>query len=223
MTLRNAAALAALLLLLTNTTANAQMRITEWMYSSNLGGDEWIEFTNVGTTAIDMSGWSYDDSSELAGTFLLDSLGVVAPGDSVIITEGDATTFRSAWSLPASVAVLGGYTNNLGRSDEINLFDGLTLVDRLTFGDQDFSGSVRAQDITGNPLTPAALGANDVYQWAGAYVGDPWGSYFSSYGALGNPGTYVVPEPSTVVLLVLGCVALVGRRMKSAVRTGRAS
>ncbi len=143
MMLKSAAALAALLVLVTGATANAQMRITEWMYGSSLGGDEWIEFTNIGATPVDMTNWSFDDDSELAGSFLLNGLGTIAPGESAIITEGDATTFRSDWGLSASVPVLGGYTNNLGRNDEINLFNNLTLVDRLTYGDQNFSGSVR--------------------------------------------------------------------------------
>jgi hypothetical protein len=73
-------------------------------------------------------------------------------------------------------------------------------------------------------MTMAALGANDVTQWEYAYVGDQWGSYLSSYGAIGNPGSFtVVPEPSTVLLFAVGTIAVFGRRLKNAVRARRAS
>jgi len=123
------------LVLCAATEASAQMRITEWMYSG--GSGEFIEFTNVGNAPVDLTGWSYDDDSRLPGVFLLTPLGVVQPGQSVVITEATAAAFRSEWSLPMSVGVLGEYTNNLGRNDEINLFDSSgTLADRLTYGDQ---------------------------------------------------------------------------------------
>jgi hypothetical protein len=190
------------LVLCAATEASAQMRITEWMYSG--GSGEFIEFTNVGNAPVDLTGWSYDDDSRLPGVFLLTPLGVVQPGQSVVITEATAAAFRSEWSLPMSVGVLGEYTNNLGRNDEINLFDSSgTLADRLTYGDQTFLGSIRTQSISGNPATPAALGANDVYQWVLSAGGDAFGSYVSTFGSIGNPGVYV-PEPAGLLTLALG-------------------
>lgn len=47
--------------------AHADVRITEWMYSG--GSGEFIEFTNLGSSAIDFTGWSYDDDSRLPGVF----------------------------------------------------------------------------------------------------------------------------------------------------------
>ncbi len=63
------AALAALLVVATGGAANAQMRITEWMYSGT--GAEFVEFTNIGASAIDLTDWSYDDDSAAAGAFVL--------------------------------------------------------------------------------------------------------------------------------------------------------
>lgn len=184
------------------------MRITEWAYQGN--GGEYIEFTNTGTTPIDLTGWSFDDDSQDPGIFSLSPFGLVAPGESVVITESTATSFRNAWSLAPTVKVLGGYTNNLGRADQINIFDGNDLVDTLTYGDQNFPGSPRTQNISGNPITLDALGIDDVNQWQLSAVGDIYGSYQSNLGDIGNPGigNYVVPEPSTVALLVMGSVAL---------------
>ncbi len=205
-------ALTAFAVLVLASASPAGIYITEWMYDGNLNG-EFVEFTNVGATPVDMTGWSYDDDSRIPGEFDLSGFGIVQPGESVIITEDDADVFRSKWSLPASVKVLGQYTNNLGRNDEINLFDaGGNLVDRLTYGDSTYApGSIRTQRFSGNPSTPAALGANDVWQWQLSFVGDSFGSYTSTAGNVGNPGIYI-PEPATLVLMVVGVAALLRRR-----------
>lgn len=191
--------------------AAAQIRITEWMYDGN--GGEFIELTNVGNTAIDMSGWSYDDDSRIPGVFDLSGFGLVQSGQSVILSEVAASQFRTSWSLAATVMILGGYTNNLGRNDEINIFDAMgNVVDRLTYGDQNFPGTIRTQRISGNPMSDLALGANDPFQWALSFTGDAFGSYFNDVGDLGNPG-YYIPTPGAAALLgVAGLVA--GRRRR---------
>ncbi len=189
--------------------ASAQMRVTEWSYSSAAG--EFIEFTNVGGSPIDMTGWSFDDDSRLTGTINLSGFGIVAAGQSVILTEIDAATFASNWGL-TGVPVIGGNAANLARNDEINLYDATTtLIDRLTFGDQNFAGSIRTQNAGGNPSAPAALGTNDVYQWQLSFAGDGFGSRLSSLGDLGNPGAYV-PEPSSLALLAIGSLLASRRR-----------
>lgn len=129
-----------------------------------------------------------------------------------MITEASANVFRTAWSLPASVQVLGGYTNNLGRNDEINLFDDANaLVDRLTYGDETFPGTIRTQNFSGNPGA-GALGANSPSLWVLAAVGDTFGSYASTAGTVGNPGV-LVPEPETYAMLLAG-LAVVGVMMR---------
>ena len=213
MTLQRIALLAAFVSAISVGTANAQMRITEWMYS----GSEFIEFTNVGTSSVDMTGWSYDDDSEIPGTVDLSTFGIVAAGESVILSEDDEATFRSDWGLGSTVKIIGSNAANLGRADEINLYDASTaLVDRLTYGDEDFVGSIRTRDASGNPITAATLGANDVYQWQLAYVGDSFGTYTSSVsGVLGNPGSYIsIPEPGSIVLLILGVAGVIACRRR---------
>lgn len=203
-------AIAVVLVLLVAGAANAGMYITEYMYKGN--GGEFVEFTNVGSTSIDMTDWSFDDDSRLPGVLDLSAFGIVAPGESVVISEYAADDFRSDWGLGAGVKIIGGYTNNLGRNDEINLYNASdALVDRLTFGDQSFDGSIRTENVSGNPKTPAALGANDIYQWELSFVGDVQGSWTSTSGDLGNPGTYF-PEPASLVLLAVGALGLVRRR-----------
>jgi predicted extracellular nuclease len=211
----NLVAAAALMVAGVHGIARAEMRITEWAYGA--GSGEYIELTNLGAGPVDLSGWSFDDDSRSPGSFSLSGLGVVAAGESVIITESEAAVFRTSWSLAPTIKVLGENSNNLGRNDEINIYDNTNaLADRLTFGDQNFPGTIRTQNVSGNPLTLAALGANAPDQWQLAFVGDAFGTYASSFGDLGNPGigSYVVPEPSTVALLAIGFFAMCVSRMR---------
>lgn len=197
--------------------ASAQVRITEYLYDGVSG--EYVEFTNVGAAAIDMTGWSFEDNNHPAGSvsyYSLSPIGNIQPGESIILTQALEADFRAAWSLPASVRVLDQLgtiaSHNLGRNDTINLLDAsLNIVDVLRYGDQDFPGSVRATGRSANPLTPAALGANDPYQWVLATAGDSYGSYPSAGGESGNPGTYV-PEPASLALLGIAGLIVARRR-----------
>ncbi|MEZ6319205.1 MAG: CotH kinase family protein [Phycisphaerales bacterium] len=176
--------------------ASGGMRISEWAYSADSG--EFIEFTNMSESAIDMTGWSFDDSHAVAGAFDLSAFGSVAPGESVVITEAVAEDFRTAWGLGAGVKIIGelGVTtgNNLGRNDQINLFnDAGTLVDRLDFGDEDYAGSIRTKDASGQGCAQA-LGQNDALLWSLSEAGDAFGSFAASTGEFGTPGSYNAPS-----------------------------
>lgn len=202
--------------------ASAQIRITEWMYQgANL---EFIEFTNIGNSPIDMNGWSYDDDSRTPGSTSLSAFGIVAPGESVLLVETTEVAFRTAWNLPASIKIIAEFTNNLGRNDEINVYNAdFDLVDRLTYGDQAFPGSIRTQNRSGVPLSLAALGANDVYQWGFANSvpgGGPYdlsgiaganGFLVSTGGDIGNPG-YFIPAPGAFALAGIAGLAVIRRR-----------
>ncbi len=116
--------------LMLSTASTAQMRITEFMYDGGAG--EFIEFTNIGSTSINMSGWSFDDDSDNPGTVSLSDFGIVQPGESVILTESTASTFRTAWSLCNNIKIIGSNGTNLGRSDIIYLYDGSgNMIDQL--------------------------------------------------------------------------------------------
>jgi hypothetical protein len=195
------------------------------MYSGNSG--EYIEFTNLGATAVDFAGWVFDDESRLTfaadGAFDLSGFGLVGSGESVLITEDDAGSFRASWNLAASVKVLGGYTNNIGRADEINLFDGSgNLVDRLAYGDVVFPGTVRTQTAGGTPVSLVALGPQTVMagDWVLSATTDSYGSVMNAAGDVGNPGQLVlapVPEPETYAMLLagLGIIASIARRRRA--------
>ena len=228
--------------------ASAAIRITELMYSGSNG--EFVELTNTGTTPIDMTGWKFSDSNRAtapvgptlngAGTtsttttpFDLSGFGTVQPGQSVVFTESTADAFRTAWSLPSSVAVLGDLgattilggggvagdptirTNNgfnLGNGDEVNIYDATnTLIDRLTYGTDP-----RSQNVSVN-TTPANYGLNNYGPgtWFLSAAGDALGSSASSGNDVGNPGVAAVPEPGSLALLGLGALAALRRRRQA--------
>lgn len=207
---KNSIALLAGLSLSAASLATGRIVITEWMYQGAEG--EFIELTNVGSSAIDLAGWSYDDDSRLPGVFDLSGAGVVQAGQSILLVEATAAAFRAAWGLDSSIVILDQYTNNLGRTDEINIFDaGGNLVDRLTYGDQVFPGSPRTQNVSGWTAFEN-LGANNASGWFLSGLGDLQGSYFSQNGDLANPGVYVIPTPGAVALMGLGALVAGLRR-----------
>lgn len=196
-------------------SANAQMRITEFMYSG--AGGEFVEFTNVGSTAIDMTGWKYSDVSRAtsgSNSISLSGFGVVAPGESVILTESTPSNFRTYWGLCAGVKIVGGHTSaNLGRSDEINLYNAANAqIDRLTYNDEG-TGSVKAprtQNVSAY-VTSANLGNDLASSWILSAANDAAFSYRANgNGDIASPGRSAVntitqafnpcPPPSTLSL-----------------------
>lgn len=193
-------------------SASAGIRISEWMYQGANG--EFFELVNVGVAPIDMTGWSYDDDSRLPGTVDLSSFGVVNPGEAIVVTEADESAFRAAWNLAASVKVYGGLTVNLGRNDEINIYDaGDNLVDRLTYGDQSFPGTIRTLNKSGwnTPVGTMPWG-NVTTDWVFSAVGDAQDSWASSGGDIGSPGTFI-PSPGAAALAMIGLAGM-GRRRR---------
>ncbi len=172
-------------------TTPGQVVITEWMYNPTLSSAaEFVELTNIGGETVDMATYSFDDDSRTSGSFSLAGIGTLAPGESGLIVEKTAAAFRTDWGLPDSVKIADLNTNNLGRADEINIFNGSTLADRLTYDDQTkFPGSIRTVGTSGVPSTCLALGANNVGAWVFSVVGDANGTKTSASGDIGSPGT----------------------------------
>ncbi|MBS0198067.1 MAG: CotH kinase family protein [Planctomycetes bacterium] len=177
--------------------ALSQVRITEFMYSGTDG--EFVEITNTGPATVDLTGWSYSDSARHPGDFSLGGFGLLSPGESAVFTESVATTFRAKWNLQPTTKLLGGLGNtggggNLGRSDEINIYDSTgALVDRLTFGDDTIPGTVRTRNFSAWCMQ-AGLGVNDIHQWRLSADLDVQGSWHSVGNDVGNPGTHTMGD-----------------------------
>lgn len=179
----------------------ARVVITEWMHNPVASTSEFVQVTNIGGEPVSMAGYSFDDDSRTAGTFSLAGLGTLAPGESGLIVETSAAAFRNEWGLAPAVKIAENNTANLGRSDEINVFDGPTLADRLTYGDQTFVGSIRTQGRSGIPTSCVALGANNVGGWQFSAVGDGKGSKASVSGDIGSPGTSPLDACGSVTIV----------------------
>lgn len=178
----------------TTSASSAGLRITEWMYAGASG--EFVELTNLSGQAVDLTGWSLDDDHAVAGAFSLSAFGTVQPGESVIVTEGVDSDFRTAWNLATSVKVIGqlgvSSGNNFGRVDQIHLFNASNgLEDRLDYGDTTYPGSIRTQNASGQ-VPCSAIAQNTVIAWQLSSVGDGYGSRAASSGDLGTPGSFVL-------------------------------
>jgi hypothetical protein len=119
--------------------------VAPWASSNSPYAADWFEVTNVGGAAVDMTGWKMDDNSaSFALSVPIVGVGSVAPGQSVILIEGTATTatnFVSAWfgGSPPAGFVIGSYTGSgVGLStsgDAVNLFNTSgALVTGVQFG-----------------------------------------------------------------------------------------
>jgi len=172
-------------------SSSEPVRITEYMYKGE--GGEFFEITNMGSSTISLSGWSVDDQSGNPGTVPLS--GSLAAGQSKIITETDGFFFALDWGISSSIVIDMGENSLLGRNDTIYLFDANDdVVDRISYGDEDFPGSPRT-DSASATACPAAVGANDPFNWIVATPGDSLGSWAAGNGFdVGSPGTYIAPS-----------------------------
>jgi len=219
--------LAAASLLAATSFASAAVQITEFCSNSGSGKYEFVEFTNTGTTAVNMSGWSEDDGTRVANKsgHSLSAFGTLQAGESAIFTEASVNDFKIYWwgsvaAAPANLKIIGPYTNdNLSSSgDEVNLYDSTaTLVDRLTYGG---SNGGPASGITRNAPAGYVVNSNLNTTFVDSQIGDVYGSFAAAGNSslVGNPGTYTpvaAPEPATIGVLALSGLALIARRRKA--------
>ena len=86
----------------------------EVMYNPAEGGIEFIELLNITDSPVDMSDWAFT-----AGIGLTFPQGVIVPaGGLALVVPVDEATFRAAYSVPASVPVVGPYTSVLNNGGE---------------------------------------------------------------------------------------------------------
>jgi MYXO-CTERM domain-containing protein len=210
-----AGAIAALSLLASS--ANASIRITEAMSSSNGNGaatPDWIEVTNFGSSAVSLANWRMDDSSfSFAASVALNGVTTINAGESVIFIESAAGAgiagFRSFWGGLGGVQV-GFYSGSgVGLSsggDGVGLFDASNaLVTQVSFG-------------------AATSGSSFFYGWTASGTIDPaYNGVVSTVGTIGSQVTVsangdtasigsAIPAPG--VLALLGLAGLVGRRRR---------
>lgn len=207
-----------------------ELRITE-MWPGNEPGnnltEDWFEVTNTGdatwTAAIDGDLYFDDDSADFSTADLMSGVPSLAPGESAIFVDGDASgaaEWLAVWDDVVFPWPVGSY-NGSGLSqggDGVTIWvsDGLPTAltpiedlqlfpDANSFGGQSYDVTLAAFSTVGNANNAVATTAlND--------EGQP---------AIGSPGV-PVPEPSSVMLAGLACACLLfggwRRRMVRAAR-----
>jgi hypothetical protein len=194
--------------------ADFDLRITE-IWPGNEPGDnlteDWFEVTNFGdmawTAAVDGDLY-YDDDSRDAGTAdLMSNVDSIGPGESAVFVNGGASGASEwfiVWNPVASVPLLGYFDGSGlgGGGDEVSLFldddfDGPQADELFTFADypdadsnggQSYDTRLGEFSVVGNANgAVATIVLNDVDQ-----------------AAIGSPGQAPIPEPTSVVLVLLG-------------------
>ena len=206
--------------------ASAEVRITEFLFQGAYAGNrEFVELTNLGDTAVDVTGWSYNDNNPNNPVTFGNFFGSFAPHESVILTELTASAFQTYWGLDPSVRIFSiGGNSNLGDGDTINIYNSTTqnastLVDSLLYAAGLTPGVSRNR-----PLGVQGAVTNDQFVYSS--TGDTYGSALApnTPADLGNPGRFAaaaaVPEPAGWAMMTAG-LGLVGanlRRRRATVR-----
>ncbi|MDA0184079.1 SdiA-regulated domain-containing protein [Solirubrobacter phytolaccae] len=169
--------------------AVAVTEASPWSSGNSPYRADWFELTNRGGTAVDISGWKVDDSSNAFGTAIaLNGVTSIAAGESVLFVEGTAATaeaLRAAWQLGPEVKV-GFYSGSgIGLStdgDAVNVFDASgSRISGFSFGAS--TSGFTFENVTGVKLSVA--GVNGAWTVAGE-TGSP-GRIASPYVEVKTP------------------------------------
>lgn len=178
-------------------TSAPQLVITEVMSSAltNVAGHgDWWELSNLGTFPVSLRGYRFDDSSEsLSAAFTFTNNVHIAPGESVIFTEGmTPEAFQEWWgvgNLPQSLKIITYRGNGLSSAgDAVNVWNAAASENSDKIASAVFSTATPGVSFGYNPDTGAfgALSENGVFGAFAAING----------GDVGSPGyirTPVVP------------------------------
>jgi hypothetical protein len=224
--------------------ANATIIVSEVNARGNnrAYGDDWIEITNTGTSAVDLSQLKIDDNSGLpANAGLIQGLGLLNPGQSaVVMLEVNAADFAAQrlqfldyWfaSTSGPAGFLLGFVDGTGLTTGLGLGNSGDAINIWNLSNQ-LQASV-SFGTAGDPATfDNAAGAN------GTGVNGANGGSISTLSIIGTNGAFLalngieigspgavsaVPLPAGVWLLLSGLGALgAASRRKAAARAALA-
>ncbi len=200
---------------------------------ASIGGKdgEYVELTNVGGTAQDVSGWYFDSlgsttisapspTAGLSLATLANGSGtstVVAPGESIIITDLQPADFRAEWGLVPSVKVINDGSFTLKGSGSVYISNGTAVLDQVAYtlpakGVSAWVSAANAADQQspgGSTLTFPAITTTPFDGWTLSTLADSEGSWTSKSGSVGSPaastlGTSTPASVRSVALAVSG-------------------
>jgi 2',3'-cyclic-nucleotide 2'-phosphodiesterase (5'-nucleotidase family) len=151
----------------------ADIIITE--VNSKANGGDFFELHNTGASAVDLTGWKWDDDS-LTPTSGATFASVSIPAGGVLVvsngTAGTEAAFKTAWNLGGDVSVVATGGPGLGGNDAVSLFDS---SNNFVTGFNYKTAAVTANSITLQPFArpgaTAPLGG-DAGPSAGSTFGD---------------------------------------------------
>ncbi len=117
--------------------------VAPWSSGNSLVLADWFELTNTGTSAVNISGWRFDDNSNSFGASgLLSGIATINAGESVIFIEGATPNpaFLNNWfgATPPANLKIGNYSGGGGLStdgDAVNIFNAAGVIQAsVTFG-----------------------------------------------------------------------------------------
>ncbi|WP_445636577.1 LTD domain-containing protein [Nostoc sp. DSM 114161] len=197
--------------------------VSPWSSGNSPYGADWFELTNTGTSTANITGWRIDDdSNNFANSVALNGLTSIAPGQSVIFIEGDASTasaFKTAWfgnNFPSNFTI-GTYSGSgIGLStggDAVNLFDlsgnritGIrfgTSTTGFTFDNKAGVGSTTLPLPTVSTLSVAGVN--------GAFVA-------TNVPETGSPGTTVTVNQAPTAVVLNNPVTAIAENTSTATR-----
>lgn len=213
----------ALALTLGTSLAQAAVRITEVAPWGSSGSNpaipystDWFELTNTGASALNITGWKMDDSSNGSAKVALVGITTIAAGESVIFTENAASaSFLSTWfgaNAPAGLQI-GTYTGGgvgLSQSgDAVNIYNASGILQaNVSFGASDSTSPYQTFDNAAG-LNNAVISQLSVVGVNGAFAAA------NHAIEIGSPGTIAaVPEPESYVLALaaLGLFGIIARK-----------
>ncbi|MBW4674418.1 MAG: SdiA-regulated domain-containing protein [Desmonostoc geniculatum HA4340-LM1] len=176
--------------------------VAPWSSGNSPVGADWFELTNTGTSAVDITGWKFDDNSNsFAASVALNGITSIGAGESVIFIEGATVnpTFLSNWfgaNPPASLKI-GNYSGSgvgLGTGgDAVNIYNSTgALQANVVFGASPAAAPFATFDnaALSNNATIATLSAVGVN---GGFVA------VNSSTEIGSPGTIATPLPTIAI------------------------
>jgi hypothetical protein len=203
--------------------------VAPWASGSSPVAADWFELTNIGTSAVNIIGWKFDDNSNsFASAVALSGITSIGAGESVIFIEGATinTIFRPNWfgaNPPASLQI-GNYTGSgVGLStsgDAVNIYNATGVLQaNVAFGVSP-AGPFATFDNAAllNNATISTLSAAGVN---GAFIAVNSSSEIGSPGTIGSPTTPAVPGP--LPLLGIGAAFAYSRRLRARLRSGSSS
>ncbi|YCM43566.1 lamin tail domain-containing protein [Verrucomicrobiaceae bacterium 227] len=178
----------------------AQLRITEVMpssdHSTGSANGDWFEITNTGTSAVNISGYSFDDSGpgpKKSGQ-IFPSYSIPAGASVIVLRESSSAEFRSLWNLPASIKIfteadVPNFPGLGSDGDSVFLFNSSSsVIDNFTFGAAT-TGSSFARFTNGNPV-PGGLSVDGLF---GSYLSNDSSEDVGSPGSAAQPPTPLPP------------------------------